>query len=33
MDGAMTLLALGIFIFTLVLVFWRPGGLGIGWSA
>lgn len=33
MDWAMTLLALGIFVFTLALVIWRPGGLGIGWSA
>ncbi len=27
------LIAFAIFLFTLVLVIWRPRGLGIGWSA
>ncbi|TLG87352.1 arsenical efflux pump membrane protein ArsB, partial [Pseudomonas edaphica] len=27
------LVAIGIFIFTIVLVIWQPKGLGVGWSA
>lgn len=31
-DGAM-ILALSIFVFTMVLIIWQPKGLGIGYSA
>ena len=27
------LVAIGIFLFTIVLVIWQPKGLGVGWSA
>jgi len=33
LDVIAMLVALAIFIFTLVLVIWQPRGLGIGWSA
>src|SRR5690606_226498 len=32
-QGLSMLLALGIFIATIVLVIWQPRGLGVGWSA
>ena len=27
------LVAIGIFLFTIILVIWQPKGLGVGWSA
>lgn len=31
--GPLTLMAVSIFLVTLVFVIWQPRGLGIGWSA